>query len=556
MTGAGPEADELARKLKVELERLETVAVAVLGEGVHTDTQVLETLHQYAPAAAPSASEGDIEALSRMMAQRISIDVELGVAVTAKDYKPWLDEQRRTISWDRWTAYKSLLLNRKWSPVVVDKMYELTDTILDFVGDPRLGGSWQRRGLVLGDVQSGKTATYLGLFNKAADAGFRLIIVLAGQTESLRQQTQARIDEGVIGRDSTRAAKRGPAAKAKVRSQYIGIGAIRKDLADAVGMTTMSTDFRLSSLEASNHALGENPSAPFIFVLKKNKSVLNAVHEWLSSQRTGTSKLRVPLLLLDDEADYASINTREEADPTAINQGIREILALFDRASYLGFTATPFANIFIDHSHDKDLFPRDYIYGLESPSNYVGAARIFGRDREEDLRDPIVVVQDAARIFPPKHRAGLRVTELPESLREAIRSFLLANAVRDLRGQASQPRSMLVNVSRFTNVQSQVHDLVREELVGLKNSIEFHAVEFSRGVPNDDLDALKRTWDRHFTDNGTSWETVLPALSDSVADVRTRLVNSKTDRRLSEEELADPAPPRSIAVGGTSSAEG
>jgi hypothetical protein len=534
-----------------QFEQLRKVVAALLSGDTHSEDYLNEQIRKFQPLVAADLDDTDLDRLARVMTAQLTIEVNRGTSVTAKDFKPWLEERKRDISWDRWIAYKQWLFNNGRAPRVVDRMDELTDAILDFVGDPAIDSSdWQRRGLVIGDVQSGKTASYLGLFNKAIDAGYRLIIVLAGHTESLRQQTQARIDEGVIGRDSSRR----PRSKATERPpRYIGVGSLRKDLANAIGMTTVTTDFRTGSLEATSHEVGSHPSTPYIFVVKKNKGILAGVHEWLRDQRINENPLDLPLLLLDDESDYASINTREEVDPTAINNAIRDILGLFAHASYLGFTATPFANIFIDHTNNDDLFPRDYIYSLESPSNYVGAAKVFGEDAGEN--GMLQELPDAVAVWPLKHKSNLVVTELPESLKDAIRTFLLSNAIRDLRNQLTEPRSMLINVSRFTRVQDQVHTLVQDELAALRNAVQLHAVSFAEGVPNAEMELIRESFDKHYAasqqfDGPFGWAKVLEALPGAVADIRTRLVNSKVDRKLAEENLRSVGPPRQIAVGG------
>ena len=122
-----------------------------------------------------------------------------------------------------------------------------------------------------------------------------------------------------------------------------------------------------------------------VFVIKKNKSILNNLIRWLKSNNADTrGVISKSLLLSDDEADNASVNTNDpEKDPTAINKAIRELLKLFRQSSYLGITATPYANIFInpdneDEMRGDDLFPRDFIYALSPPTNYIGAEDIFG----------------------------------------------------------------------------------------------------------------------------------------------------------------------------------
>jgi hypothetical protein len=535
-----------AEIVRTELTELENIVGSLLGSRTHTEEVLVEQVRKYRPLAGPHLSDDDCDALIRRLVQRLNIDVELGVAVVADDFQKWIEDKRSSIDWSHWLVYKQWLINQKRPWRVVDKMDELTQDILEFAGDPTLQGPWQRRGLVIGDVQSGKTSTYLGLLNKAVDAGYRLIIVLAGHTESLRQQTQERIDEGFIGRDSRVRASR-PGVPIGT-DRFIGIGALRNDLANAIGMTTVLRDFRKSSQEATNISVSAGESRAYVFVVKKNKSVLEALGEWLSQQPLSGGKLEVPLLLLDDESDYASVNTREETNPTAINNGIREILSRFSRSSYVGFTATPFANIFIDDENTKDLFPRDFIYSLESPSNYVGADATFGTpDKMND--EKVIDLVDVSDEFPIPHKSTHMVEGLPESLLDAIRAFVLTNSIRDLRGDDGA-RSMLVNVSRFKRVQGQVFDLVDEELSALRNAIQLHSVEFAEGTPNADLDKVRSTFEELFSGSEFQWTEILSALPSAVADIRVQLFNSDKDRKLVEEEIVWDRPQRLIAVGG------
>ncbi|MFG1673084.1 Z1 domain-containing protein [Micromonospora sp. NPDC049282] len=528
-----------------QIAALEKVVGALLAGRTHSEAHLTEMVEQYRRVAAPDATDEDVAALVRRLTERLSIDVEQGVAIVGEDFKPWLQDKKRQMDWSRWLNFKQWMLNDGRPPRVIDKMDDLTDEILDFAGDPTAAGPWARRGLVIGEVQSGKTSTYLALFNKAVDAGYRLIIVLAGNTESLRQQTQERVDEGLIGRDTSLSVAR-PGIPAQTR--YIGVGALDSRLANAQGMTTVIQDFRTSSLAASNITVGTDSAEPYVFVVKKNKAVLETLTEWLGRQRKVGGKLTLPLLLLDDESDYASVNTREDHNPTTINSGIRGILDLFSRSSYVAFTATPFANIFIDHEVENDLFPRHYIYGLESPSNYVGSQATFG-SLEEPSGAMLVELGDAEEFTPLGHRAHWNIGEVPESLREAIRTFFVANAVRDLRGQRA-PRSMLVNVSRFKRVQSQVFDAVQDEVSTLRNEIEAHAAQYRMGHPNRTLDIVKETFERRYPDITETWEEVLDVLAAAAADIRVQLFNSDKDRVLGEEDEHWDRPQRMIAVGG------
>ena len=273
-----------------------------------------------------------------------------------------------------WKVKKDIVNKKEYSMYEFIKDYH--DRDIDVY--KRQANSFLYRGLCIGDVQSGKTSTYIGLINKAADAHYRVIILLTGTIEKLRRQTQQRIDEGFIGLDSY-------AFTLEKDNVQVGVGAIDPNTS-GWAVTSTTSDFNAATAKKIVGQLN-NISAPVILVLKKNKSVLEKLERWLrfyNANKT-TKKIDLPMLLIDDEADNASVNTKKDDEVTAINKGIRKLLVLFEKANYVGFTATPYANIFIDPDTEKemldhDLFPRDFIYALEAPSNYIGARSIFGEN--------------------------------------------------------------------------------------------------------------------------------------------------------------------------------
>jgi hypothetical protein len=529
------------------MERIEQHVTVSMQDERLSEAQLLDRVRLFNSLEEPRLPESDLEQVARHLAERLSIDVDLGTVIKAKDHEPWLADRLRGRELERWLAYKQLLIQQGRPLRVVDKLDTLTNEILDLAGDPAREGVWKRRGLVLGDVQSGKTGTYLGLFNKASDLGFRLFILLAGNTEVLRQQTQARVDEAFIGRDSSLQV---PRSGAKVtKNKLIGVGRIRKDLAHTVGMTTALRDFRRSSYEATNITIQTNAVHPYIFVVKKNKAILKALKAWLDEQAEPYGgHLNVPVLVLDDESDYASVNTHvADGDPTAINQAIRDVLGVFTRSSYVAFTATPFANIFIDHGVENDLFPRNFVYSLDSPTNYVGSLGTFGSS--DDVRNHgLHELDDVEPIVPLGHKSHLGVTAIPATLVDAVDTFLLSNAIRDLRGDITTPRSMLVNVSRFKRVQAQVHGLVEETFLRRKAAVELHysSTDSSHAV----VKRLRDLFDREYLNAGFAWPQVLAQLPSSIADIRVLLFNSDTDKKLSQEDGGWDRPRRMIAVGG------
>jgi hypothetical protein len=400
------------------------------------------------------------------------------------DHEPWLDAAKDNLDWRFWKRYRQYQLTvNRMAPDTVDRLDDITDMILGRLESPRRAGSWDRRGLVAGQVQSGKTGNYIGLMCKAIDSGYKLVIVLAGIHNSLRAQTQARIDEGVLG-FSTERALRADAAD----TSLVGVGHQGFLYVNSFTSRKEHGDFNLRVAESIGVAVGG--ADPVVFVVKKNKSVLTNIVRWATSlaasedPATGRKVVQnVPLLVIDDEADQASIDTNgpkrdaiDEYDPPVINGLIRELLNKFQQSAYVGYTATPFANIFIDpevehETAGRSLFPQSFILSLPAPSNYVGPSRVFGLQEDvtrnvEPLEALPMVrrIQDSDVWIPDRHKKDHIPGPIPESLREAILAFVVTVAVRRWRGQAGDHNSMLVHVTRFTAVQKLVRLQVQGEL--------------------------------------------------------------------------------------------
>lgn len=379
-----------------------------------------------------------------------------------------------------WSRYRTHLISYEKLPLPsVNLLGEKTLVeLMNCLGNPNIDPAKPifRRGLVIGDVQSGKTATYGGLICKAADAGYKVVILLTGTTEGLRKQTQERMEEGIIG-FTIRADKKGTRQKSFNR---VGVGLDNEEIR-AMAYTSYQDDF-VGSSDTLLTTLSSHKSL-VMFIVKKNVTVLEKLLTWLVELNKSVidDKIHVPLLLIDDEADNASINTKnDKTSPTRTNALIRQICTSFNNSTYVGFTATPFANVFIDPDTTEqmtsaDLFPEHFIYVLPTPSNYIGAKKIFYQDGEnhsmlkfidgidEPDNDMLKAMEPNERLTRmlyykhPKEWEG----ELPESLTESIYCYMIANAVRDLRGDAKSPRTMMINVSRFVKVQNYLKDEVR-----------------------------------------------------------------------------------------------
>jgi nitroreductase len=483
---------------------------------------------------------------------KLILRMEKGVVVAPR-FEKWLRHRKPDIDKFYWNRFRLYLLSQGWGPIVVNALDEVVDDLLDYAGDPHANGSWKRRGLVVGDVQSGKTATYTALCNKAADAGYRLIILLAGTLNSLRYQTQLRLDEGFIGFDSAEVLAN------RIADNRNGIGVGRFDNSRAPhAYTSKIGDFDASTLKIRTRLDGL--SAPVLIVIKKNKGILANLHSWLQTQNpSADGKIPVPLLLIDDEADAASVNTGKESDPRAINAGIRNLLSLFSRSSYVGFTATPFANVFIAPDSrtamlGDDLFPSDYIYSLEPPNNYIGPVKVFEDAPDQFLR----YFDDAASIFPPKHKKDLQVDTLPESLVDAVMSFLLVNAIRDLRGHGNAHRSMLVNVSWANAVQGQVARLLKEELDETVRDVQAFA-RYSPDIALKEsakLRQLRAIWEREHGRTEFNWPQVQDALFDAIKAVVVRTVNMTSPTKRLDYDANEAKGLRVIAIGGNALSRG
>ncbi len=534
-------------------KRLENaVLVSLPNDRVPTEDEVLEMASRLRTVF--PVTDNDFEQLIKSLHARLTITMEMGT-VLEQDHVPWLMARKPAINPFYWSRYSIFLKKLTWPPQVVSTLDRITDEILDQIGNPEMGNSWKRRGLVVGDVQSGKTATYTAICSKAADAGYKLIILLTGTLENLRRQTQERLDEGFVGLDSSTILQQ----RSTGRSRKVGVGLIDSSRSAGV-FTSRQRDFHREILNALGFRL-DVFREPVLVVVKKNKRILENLENWLRSYNADSSgRIDAPLLLIDDEADNASINTSsQDNDPTAINEGIRSILHLFTRTSYVGFTATPFANIFVDpETEDEmlghDLFPRDFIYCLEAPSNYTGPSAVFAEGSRLNMLRPI---EDAEVSFPPRRRTSLIVENLPESLREAIRTFIISTTIRDLRGEESGHRSMLVNVSQFTLVQDQVARLIDLELYSIQQDIR-HYSQLSPGeaLSSKNISELRRTWECEYQDAGFSWPIIQKGLLDGAIPIVVKAVNQRTGAASLDYKAHSQTGLRVIAVGGNSLSRG
>lgn len=378
----------------------------------------------------------------------------------------WFTTRRDDIPHPYFERYRAYLRHEGFSMHVIDNIQLNCEKTLSRCADPvepTISQASKKRGMLIGDVQAGKTANYLGLINMACDYGYRVIVVLAGLTDSLRKQTQDRVDYGFIGAYSTSIGN---------TVQYIGVGASNKSY-HAIPLTNAENDFA-KFIQKNLNAAATDFNKPVILVIKKNAKILESVHKWLKPGQNHISGNSI--LIIDDEADNASVNTKKpEYDPSTVNRRIRDIYNNFPIASYVGFTATPFANIFINpydvSDDDQDLFPADFIVQLNAPSTYVGGEKVFPSDGSipASIRKLDIGEID---FIPVKHKKDLYILFMPDSLKEAILSFLINNVIRTIRGDKHKHRSMMINVSPLNDPQERINRCVLAYITKLKNIIE------------------------------------------------------------------------------------
>lgn len=338
-----------------------------------------------------------------------------GSDIISDEFVPWYTDARREEHQFYWSAYKNVLLKKGWAPGNISSLDVATSRVVERLSDPTRPEAFSAKGLVIGYVQSGKTANFTGVLAKSIDAGYRLVIVLTGTIDILRKQTQRRLDMEMIGLENI----------------FLGVDPNDEDLArdidyfedpdrvagkfvehgfqpsdqgfpDIVRLTRHGSDYKSLNAGITALELGKkNKRKPLydpenlfasdarVAIVKKNASVLRRLVRDLKRIRSQLSQ--IPTVIIDDESDQASINTSNparwkegEKKRTTINALISELLELLPRAQYVGYTATPYANVFVDAADSEDIFPKDFLLSLDRPKGYMGVADFHDIDFDGD----------------------------------------------------------------------------------------------------------------------------------------------------------------------------
>ena len=588
------ESHELKDKISTIMKSLSDLgATPSIGEDKFNhlyQTAIKESRHHNQAGMTPSVSLMSVEARSKIWlteAKIIALGWEKDEIVTYRSrYIHYLKSIGRPKDYIEETKRSSLEIVKKF-------------------GNPQSEHPFFTRGLVVGSVQSGKTANFNAVINSAIDVGYDLVIVLSGIMEDLRKQTQLRIEKEVEGK--------------YINGSFIGVGKIssfgplgeHKEVTQIVLPTSTKTDFKKTMKEADFSLNNKN-----ILVCKKNTGVLKNLILWLNDYlNENKDKIKIPFLIIDDEADNASLNNlghKGEQYASTINGHIRALLALFEKKTYLGYTATPFANVLQDRNAKpkekweiKDrgtiqkfdqvasLFPHDFIELLFPPVNYIGAKHFF-ETRLNDIKkiDPLIpsaIDDEYLESFP--HRVttddlkptimtgkGTRATQkgdpfpadgvLPLSLKDAVNCFIISTAIRISRekemyqSKMFQPHNtMLIHISRFTTWQTRTKDNVQKYVNELISSLENDSPFDKTGVYAE----FEKIWNKYYAyimENIQSYlhedyeddfltprtyREIQPLLFKAISDVEVKAINSETKDSLT---YPDDSPKKYIAIGG------
>ncbi|MEU9013032.1 Z1 domain-containing protein [Streptomyces sp. NPDC048479] len=505
---------------------------------------------------------------------------EPGAVIISKNFEAWYTRESAANRSFYWASYERLLRRKGWSDAAICSLDEASHAVVERLSDPTRMEAYRARGLVVGYVQSGKTANFTGVTAKAIDAGYRLVIVLGGTLNLLRGQTQRRLDMELIGQENILRGADPQDLDALVGvdyqddedwpTEFVSHGGRPSTLGafDIERLTTREVDYKslLGGIRALEFEKQARPlplhapenlhhAAARVMVVKKNKSVLTKLVQDL--RRIGPILGEIPALIIDDESDQASVNTTDpkkweagKVTRSAINGQISDLLKLLPRAQYVGYTATPFANVFVDPGDGENIFPRDFLISLPRPSGYMGVQDFHDLDGSNSNAEETYIrgIYDATG----------------DRLQEAMDSFLLTGALKLYRADHDVPEgpfrhhTMLVHESVRTNDHAEL---------ALRINTMWHQAAYTGPAGHARLEALLTADFQRYTDEDLPTPASYADLKPYVSRARQLInsggnpvivVNGDTDRYFSQIDLDFDRTPHvwKILVGGTKLSRG
>jgi len=475
--------------------------------------------------AAIYASLGFSDEVAAAFTARVEV-FEAPAIVISKVFEPWYAKERKlrtSVYWDDYEAY--LRDVKKWPAPSISSLDETTTEVIERLSRPTRPEAKQTKGLVVGYVQSGKTANFTGVVAKGIDAGYRLIIVLTGTIEILRAQTQRRMDMELMGVENILAGQdpNDPAVAKELDYQQDeewkaerfvkhGDALTLPGVVEIARVTSHRSDYkRLPQAMTKLKFARKNKQKPlndeenlfhsgaYVAVIKKNSAPLKKLIQDLKPLKNDLAEL--PVLIIDDESDQASVDTTnpakwkkgsaENRKRTTINGLITEILHICPRAQYVGYTATPFANVFVDPDDERDLFPADFVLSLHRPPGYMGVREFHDvGKRWDDEERTVANSNELAHIRPLVGDADTDPAGRIEELQEALDAWVLAGAIKKYReansGLRYRHHTMLVHES----VKKNDHTVTAADVRSLWSKAKFNSSEgFARleKLYNDDF---------------------------------------------------------------------
>lgn len=450
----------------------------------------------------------------RLLTELAPVSFTDGPIVIDSAFTPWYSPAHQPGAPWYWPAYERYLTQIKgWAPDAAARVGASADQVVARLADPTGSSAYQTKGLVVGYVQSGKTANITGVVAKAVDAGYRLVIILSGSLNILRAQTQRRIDQEMVGRENI--LRNAPEEECEYAAdpdwqagEFLTHGGLPSRLGafDVLRLTTLNSDYQplrqgIAALEFEkanpalplHHPANLHRTAARLMVVKKNKTVLSALVRDL--RRLGTQLQEIPALIVDDESDHGSVNTahpgrqREGPERSAINALLSRLLGMLPRAQYVAYTATPFANVLIDPHDSEDVFPKDFVLSLPRPAGYMGARDFHDIDSTIPPEERTVVNSQEKAHVRPIHDAS----DSESSLQGALDAFVLSGAIkmyreaRDPSGVSYRHHTMLVHESvRIADHRELTHRLLRlwyepdpSSATGLARLRQLHDCDFA-----------------------------------------------------------------------------
>jgi hypothetical protein len=469
---------------------------------------------------------GLIDEAAAAFTERIEV-FELPAIVISKVFEPWYQTERKLRTSVYWDDYETYLRDvKKWPASSISSLDETTSEVIERLSRPTRPEAKQTKGLVVGYVQSGKTANFTGVIAKGIDAGYRLIIVLTGTIEILRSQTQRRMDMELMGVENILAGQdpTDPAVAKELDYQQDvewkaerfvkhGVALTLPGVVEIARVTSHQSDYkRLPQAMTKLKFARKNKQKPlndeenlfhsgaYVAVLKKNKAPLEKLIQDLKPLKNDLAEL--PVLIIDDESDQASVDTTnpakwkkgsaENRKRTKINELITEILEICPRAQYVGYTATPFANVFVDPDDESDLFPADFVLSLHRPPGYMGVQEFHDvGKRWDDEEKTVANSNELAHIRPLVGDVDTDPVGRIKELQEALDAWVISGSIKKYREANSdvsyRHHTMLVHES----VSKGSHADTAADVRLLWAKAKFHSSEgFAR---------LKKLYDQDFS---------------------------------------------------------